>query len=55
VPTGNWSYHEEDAPDINDRIDAAYRTRYRRYAASIISTIVSSEARTATIKKPSQN
>ncbi|MGA2152022.1 MAG: DUF2255 family protein, partial [Geobacteraceae bacterium] len=23
-------------PDINDQIDAAYRTKYRRYAASII-------------------
>jgi hypothetical protein len=37
-------------PDINDQIDAAYRTKYRRYAASIISTIVSPEARSATIK-----
>jgi hypothetical protein len=37
-------------PGINDQIDAAYRTKYRRYAASIISTIVSSQARAATIK-----
>lgn len=37
-------------PDINDQIDAAYRTKYRHYAASIISTIVSPEARSATIK-----
>lgn len=37
-------------PDINDQIDAAYRTKYRRYAASIISHIVSSTARSATIK-----
>ena len=37
-------------PDINDQSDAAYRTKYRRYAASIISTIVSPEARSATIK-----
>jgi len=36
--------------DINDQIDAAYRTKYRCYAASIISTIVSPEARSATIK-----
>ena len=36
--------------DINDQIDAAYRTKYRRYAASIISHIVSPEARSATIK-----
>ncbi len=38
------------APDLNDQIDAAYRTKYRRYAASIISSIVSTEARSATIK-----
>ncbi len=37
-------------PGINDQIDAAYRTKYRRYAASIIGTIVSPEARAATIK-----
>jgi hypothetical protein len=37
-------------PGINDQIDAAYRTKYRRYAASIINTIVSPEARSATIK-----
>jgi hypothetical protein len=40
----------EADPAINDQIDAAYRTKYRRYAASIISTIVSPEARSATIK-----
>jgi hypothetical protein len=36
--------------DINDQIDAAYRTKYRRYTASLISTMVSAEARSATIK-----
>jgi hypothetical protein len=36
--------------DIDDRIDAAYRTKYRRYAASIISAITSPEARATTIK-----
>jgi hypothetical protein len=41
---------EEAAPDINDRIDAAYREKYRRYAASIVGSIVSTEARSATIK-----
>ena len=40
----------EADPDINDQIDDAYRTKYRRYAASIISHIVSPEARSATIK-----
>jgi hypothetical protein len=36
--------------DIDEELDAAYRTKYRRYAASIISHIVSPEARSATIK-----
>ena len=44
------TFMEESAPNINDQIDAAYRTKYRRYAASIISHIVSPEARSATIK-----
>jgi hypothetical protein len=37
-------------PDINDQIDAAYRTKYRRYAASIVRSIVTPQARSATIK-----
>jgi hypothetical protein len=36
--------------DIADQIDAAYRTKYRRYAASIISSITGPEARSTTIK-----
>ena len=36
--------------DIEDQIDAAYRAKYRRYAANIISSIVSSKARSSTIK-----
>jgi hypothetical protein len=36
--------------DITDALDAAYRTKYRRYAANIISSIISPEARSATIK-----
>ncbi len=37
-------------PDINDQIDAAYRTKYQRYAAKIIRSIISPQARSATIK-----
>lgn len=44
------TFVEEADPDLNDQIDAAYRTKYRRYAASIISSIVSPGARSATIK-----
>jgi hypothetical protein len=39
----------EADPDINDQIDAAYRTKYRRYPSSV-SHIVSPEARSATIR-----
>ena len=44
------AFVEETDPGINDQIDAAYRIKYRRYAANIISSIVSPEARSATIK-----
>jgi hypothetical protein len=40
----------EMSGDINDAIDAVYRTKYHRYAASIIDSIVSSDARAATLK-----
>jgi hypothetical protein len=38
------------SPDVNDTIDAGYRTKYRRYAPSIVDSIVSPEARAATLK-----
>lgn len=44
------TFVEEPDAKVNDQIDDAYRTKYRRYAASIINTIVSPEARSATIK-----
>ena len=44
------TFVEEASSEINDQIDAAYRTKYRRYAASIINSIVSPKARSATIK-----
>jgi hypothetical protein len=37
-------------PGFNDQIDAVYRTKYRRYAASIVNSILSPKARSATIK-----
>jgi hypothetical protein len=43
-------FMEEAATDLNNQIDTAYRTKYHRYAASIINHIVSPEARSATIK-----
>ena len=44
------TFVEEPDLDINEQIDAAYRTKYRRYAESIINHINGSEARAATIK-----
>ena len=44
------AFVEESDSDINDKIDTVYATKYRRYAASIISHINGSDARAATIK-----
>ena len=41
---------EDAAPELNDQIDTAYRTKYSRYAANIIGSVVTSKARSATIK-----
>ena len=43
------TFVEESDSNINDQIDAAYATKYRRYAASIINHMVSPEVRSATI------
>ncbi|MBV8362131.1 MAG: DUF2255 family protein [Deltaproteobacteria bacterium] len=40
----------ETDPNLNDQIDAAYRTKYRRYGTTYVNMMVSSEARSATIK-----
>jgi hypothetical protein len=37
-------------PNLNDQIDAAYRTKYRRYAANIVGSILTPQARAATLK-----
>jgi hypothetical protein len=39
-----------ETDDMNDKIDAAYRAKYHRYAESIVGTIVSPNARAATLK-----
>src|ERR1700687_4629884 len=36
--------------DVNDEVDAAYRAKYRRYAGSILNSVLTPEARAATIK-----
>ena len=35
---------------LADQLDAAYRTKYRRYAARIVDSVVSPQARAATLK-----
>jgi len=39
-----------ETDDAADELDAAYRTKYRRYAASIVDSIVSPEAQAATLR-----
>ena len=39
-----------ETDELNDELDAEYRTKYRRYAASITDSITSPEARAATLK-----
>jgi hypothetical protein len=45
------TFVEVNADDkINDQIDAAYRTKYRRYAANIVNSVLTPKSRAATIK-----
>jgi hypothetical protein len=39
-----------ETDDLNDEIDAAYRAKYHRYAESIVGSIVTPNARAATLK-----
>src|SRR5437763_4639928 len=39
-----------ETDDMIDEIDAAYRAKYHRYAESIVGSVVSPEARSATLK-----
>jgi hypothetical protein len=44
------SFMEEADHEINTQIDGAYRAKYRRYAANIVNSILTPQARSATIK-----
>ncbi len=35
---------------MNDEVDTAYRAKYRRYAGSILNSVLTPEARSATLK-----
>ena len=39
-----------ETDDVADELDAAYRAKYRRYADSVVDSIVSPRARAATLK-----
>ena len=41
---------EEAESGVDDEVDAAYRAKYRRYAASIVNSVLTPEARAATLK-----
>ncbi|MGX4694571.1 DUF2255 family protein [Streptomyces sp. JNUCC 63] len=41
---------EESDPGINDRIDAAYRTKYDRYGGTYVTPMVAAPARATTFK-----
>jgi hypothetical protein len=40
----------EPEGNVIDELNAAYRAKYRRYSAGIVNSIVSPEARSATVK-----
>ena len=43
-----------ETDELADEIDAAYRAKYERYAATIVNSVLSPEARSATFKVVSQ-
>ena len=49
------TFVEESDPNMQEQIDAAYRTKYRRYAGSSVNSTLTAEARSATIKLVPQN
>jgi hypothetical protein len=40
----------DSADQVGDEIDAAYRAKYRRYPASIVNSVLTPEARAATLE-----
>ncbi len=41
---------EDAGDDLDDEIDAAYRSKYRRYAGRILNSVLTPAARSATLK-----
>ena len=44
------SFVSVDAADVGEEIDAAYRAKYRRYPAGIVNSVLTPQARAATLK-----
>ena len=44
------AFHEVDDVELNDQLDADYRSKYRRYSANTLDRITGSEARAATLR-----
>lgn len=44
------TFVEVNDPDLHEQIDAAYRTKYHHYAAGIVNSTLTAEARSATLK-----
>ena len=40
----------DETDEVNGQIDAAYRTKYRRYSESIVNTVLTPAARSSTIQ-----
>jgi hypothetical protein len=43
------TFEEADA-GLNDQLDAAYRAKYRRYATNIVNSVLTPQARAATLR-----
>ena len=44
------TFIDESNPELNNQIDAAYRTKYRRHGAQYVDPMVAPEARSTTIR-----
>ena len=44
------TFQPETDPDVNDQIDAAYRSKYARYGASYVAAMLAPEARATTLR-----
>ncbi len=44
------TFVDETAPAIIDQVDAAYRTKYRKYSAEYVDPMLTDQAREATVK-----